>query len=1062
MIESVDIKDISGNIRFSTPINEGSKRKFLLMKEDYITLKFSLDTPVQFKLGDGIDNDLGVFELVDLYKPTYNTTTGGYDYELRLDAYYWKWKNKKFFFTPEAGSREAGWNLTDSLETHMKVFLKNLTALGYKYKGQEFTCIIDDSVDISSKLISYDNVNLIDALNQMAETFECEWWVIKNEIHFGRCEDGEPVDFELGVNVQSMSRSDSQTTYATRIYAFGSTRNIPQTYRKSLIFDVKKASGRDISDTARPLDIKLFPAHVIHEEKYSARDNEDLLGMDRDVLEWSRSRSLSYEAKSGVYQITSEGITAIVKSYIVRDMNFTTIQLPRGKYVCNARFTYQINGVQKEMHLGSQTIVVGDDSTYKVQATFNVPDRMEIEMDATELRVEVYGSAPSPWIPETKIFPSADYLIKFVSAPYAITSVTFLSGLNEGKTFDAIYNPDLLTGDAANILRLPEGVTASAGDKYTIDNIVKSKVPASYFSDNKAGQTAEGIVAKHLMLPEGVSCIDAFPDMKPEEAVEQIVVFDDIYPRREGTTANVTTHSYTDIIENADGSKTESNWTAWRFKDADLGFHFSKQYRIDSEDLMVKFQSGPLAGMEFEVIFNPYDSASSDKAQSELLEDGTWNPKAQVYEIVRNDDYGRMLPDNILHPSEDGGDVYVLSGYDPQFVSDALIPNAEKELLERAKEYMEKSKQDPSTYDNTMMSDYIYGINPNTGKQDAEFAKNFIVGQRVNLINKAYFVDGRISRIIGFEFNLDIPNDSPVYTIGETAPYSRIGELENKIDSITFKKEKSGKQSISSSSSSSGGGEGTAKFPKNIEVTVDKAGYYKAGDVILAGTSVVDAFITMLSQTAKASLQGKLSTPNDVEFGSEKGTITYTAVRNGQGKMEQAYYDDNPNNKLNFSEEVGGVQTATRKLEGNYTVGETYTATVVYSANDEGTLPRLTLTNKISVNVKRKWFAGVCSSIPATSADVRALQSSGLYNGPGTYKFSLDSWKMFVVCIPSPNTITNLTLTAYTGNFMENGVEGPINIMVEGANGSEPIQYKMWYAKAVMDNDPDTFTFKTA
>lgn len=325
MIESVDIKDISGNIRFYTPINEGSKRKFLLMKEDYITLKFSLDTPVQFKLGDGINNDLGIFELVDLYKPTYNTTTGGYDYELRLDAYYWKWKNKKFFFTPEAGSREAGWNLTDSLETHMKVFLKNLTALGYKYKGQEFTCIIDDTVDTSSKLISYDNVNLIDALNQMAETFECEWWVIRNEIHFGRCEDGEPIDFELGVNVQSMSRSDSQTTYATRIYAFGSTRNIPQTYRKSLIFDVKKASGRDISDTARPLDIKLFPAHVIHEEKYSARDNEDLLGMDRDVLEWSRSRSLSYEAKSGVYQITSEGITAIVKSYIVRNMNFTTI-----------------------------------------------------------------------------------------------------------------------------------------------------------------------------------------------------------------------------------------------------------------------------------------------------------------------------------------------------------------------------------------------------------------------------------------------------------------------------------------------------------------------------------------------------------------------------------------------------------------------------------------------------------------------------------------------------------------------------------------------------------------
>ena len=46
----VDIKDIFGNIRYSTPINEGSKRKYLLMKEDYITLKFLLDDSVHFKL----------------------------------------------------------------------------------------------------------------------------------------------------------------------------------------------------------------------------------------------------------------------------------------------------------------------------------------------------------------------------------------------------------------------------------------------------------------------------------------------------------------------------------------------------------------------------------------------------------------------------------------------------------------------------------------------------------------------------------------------------------------------------------------------------------------------------------------------------------------------------------------------------------------------------------------------------------------------------------------------------------------------------------------------------
>ena len=47
--------------------------------------------------------------------------------------------------------------------------------------------------------------------------------------------------------------------------------------------------------------------------------------------------------------------------------------------------------------------------------------------------------------------------------------------------------------------------------------------------------------------------------------------------------------------------------------------------------------------------------------------------------------------------------------------------------------------------------------------------------------------NGRVSRVIGFEFDLDIPYSSPVFTIGETAGYSRIGDLEEKVDELTYK-----------------------------------------------------------------------------------------------------------------------------------------------------------------------------------------------------------------------------------------------------------------------------------
>lgn len=515
----ITIKDTLGNVRFSTEINTGSRRKFSLMSEDYIVLKFSVEDPVYFKLGDYTDTELGLFELVDLYKPTLNDSTGAYDYELRLDAHYYKWKNKIFKFNPEVGGSEAGWKLTATLDVHLGVFLRNLSALGYTYKGTPFEVNIDSTVAKTSKLIVYDNTNLIDALTQMAETWECEWWVEDNQIRFGRCEFGDPVDFVINENVERMPREESKATFATRVYAFGSTRNIPNDYR--------------------PVD---------------------------------------------------------------------------------------------------ESVVVN------------------------------------------------------------------------------------------------------------------------------------GIVQKRLMMPTGVPYVDAYLDMTTEEAVEDVVIFDYIYPRRTGTMSSVTPVERTENVENEDGSTTQQKYTVYQFKDT--GITFSKDYILPGEELRIVFQTGAMAGMDFAVTFNPDNLP-------EKLEDGSWNPQAQLWEIVRNEDYGRMLPADTLIPAN--GDTYNFYGFDSTSpVFEDMIKRAEEELEEKARDYVEKTKIDPNTYPCTMMSDYMYN--------DGNVRTNeFTVGARINLINPAYFENGRVSRVIGFEFDLDVPYSSPTFTIGETASYSRIGEIEDKVDELTYK-----------------------------------------------------------------------------------------------------------------------------------------------------------------------------------------------------------------------------------------------------------------------------------
>lgn len=512
--DMIEIKDISGKTRFSTPINKGAKGKFTLMKEDYIVLPFSVPEPIYFKLGDYVDlsgvldDSLGgllskVYEVTDLQKPSFNASTGGYDYELKLDAHYWKWKNKIFKYTPEHAGYEASWSLTAALDVQLGVFLRNLKALGYTYKGKEFVFEIDSTVENKAVAMTYDNMNLLDALFSMAgeDKWNCDCWITDNVIHFGRNEFGDSVKIELGVEASAMTRSESKGTYATRIYAFGSTRNIPENYR------------------------------LIEE----------------------------------------------------------------------------------------QTVV-------------------------------------------------------------------------------------------------------------------------------------NGVVQRRLMLPADTPYIDVYPDMSQEEAIEDIVIFDEVYPRLESTMSEVSTR--TENVTNEDGN--QETVTYYRYHDTSL--NFSKDYILPGQELTIIFQSGKMNGLEFGVIFDPDNNGS------------------QLWEIVRSEDYGRPLPDDTIYPEND--DKYILSGFDPKFVSAQMIPDAEKELKEKAQKVADQRKKDDGTYYATLRSEWV---NKDKLKRFFEF------GQKINLVNKAFFENGRESRVIGWEFNLDIPWDSPVYTIGESMPYSRLNDVEEKLESITYK-----------------------------------------------------------------------------------------------------------------------------------------------------------------------------------------------------------------------------------------------------------------------------------
>ena len=215
---------------------EDSKLSYQLGDHHYVTLKFTTAEPVYFQIGDYVElPDFGCFELISAYFPTQDETTGGYVYEMQMDAYYMSWQNKILKYRPNYGANETSFKLTTSISVHLNVILTNLKALGYQYKGKDFsvdyTTYNKDGFDIEKHFfIEYDSVSIYDALSSIADELECEWWVDGSVIYFGYCEMEGQVTFEQGVNMFSMSQSESSASYVTRLYAFGSDRNIPDGY----------------------------------------------------------------------------------------------------------------------------------------------------------------------------------------------------------------------------------------------------------------------------------------------------------------------------------------------------------------------------------------------------------------------------------------------------------------------------------------------------------------------------------------------------------------------------------------------------------------------------------------------------------------------------------------------------------------------------------------------------------------------------------------------------------------------------------------------------------------
>ena len=310
-------------------------------------------------------------------------------------------------------------------------------------------------------------------------------------------------------------------------------------------------------------------------------------------------------------------------------------------------------------------------------------------------------------------------------------------------------------GEVVSSIPAKKGDDSNYGTRFLVFGSTRN-IPNDYGNTQQGGVTNH-VSEKRLHLPNGMQYIDAWENIAPGDVVEKVVYFEDVYPKNTDTITDITT-----IKRKLEGSESSDTFDAYVMTCANTPFLPSDT--IVGETLRCVFTSGSLKDQEFEIALIDNDNNVIDPEKWKP-EDG-FNKKFEVIAKTENSGDGNVLiiPNKDLHPEV--GDTMVLTGIE---LPKERIAEAEQDLLKVGKSWAIKNSSDTNVYDCPTNPVYCQ-LND----------KNYEAGQKVLLIGSNFGVDGRQSRIQGFEKKL-YNEYIATYTVGDNTVYSRLGSIETNI-----------------------------------------------------------------------------------------------------------------------------------------------------------------------------------------------------------------------------------------------------------------------------------------
>lgn len=755
-MEKASIYCADGALRLETAVNEGSKRVRQLGGNDYALLKVTTAEPIGFRTGDYCDlEEEGRFYVVAPPLPDYDDETGGYRYEVMLEPGYRLWGNKTLLLNP-GGHSEADFRLTAGIESHVRMVLKCVASHGFRHydpatgEERDYDFVIGDDVTREARLVTYSGVDILTGLGEISRVFECEMWMNGGTVCLGRCENGDIMTFERGLNVSAIRASGREGKRPTRLIAFGGTENLPPYYRKRMVFTVTRREGDDVYDDAHPLRLRM-----LKKERHAADPSASL-----------KTSELGGSASIGLGTgVAGEWLSLLKRETKLSGVKAGSWKLRLGNWRPEAVFDSPPKGTAHELRFRLRATWPGRDGKYEEHTAENVKGYFPVSAEKAtwedfDVNLAVDGDVSLTLEIDFKRGPGSVSGSVHVQS-YGIlemdcyTNYCSAEGLTldmedgdsvQGVAFNTRHAPD--TGSLP--LTVPTGCALKVGDHFMVRDIVRLEIPGAWFIAEDGEAIADGVASSRLRLPSGRPYVDSREGLTDLEAIEHVEIFDYIFPRQDNVTQNV--WEIDSEAVNADGSRNVERYYCLDWD----GMDFGTDSIIEGCELRIQFTSGLLDGMTFGAVW--HDGGIAESGWRDCLE------------IIANTDGGRMLPDTVLRPKS--GDGFILLGVASEEVYDSLVKAAEEELLEKATEWLGGKVTEGETYECPMF---------------AEAASEGVpgLGQRVRLVEPSLFPTGDfVSRVIGLEYALDIPVDSPVVTVGERIPATRLEGVEEKMREI--------------------------------------------------------------------------------------------------------------------------------------------------------------------------------------------------------------------------------------------------------------------------------------